>query len=431
MGLKYQGDSTLGVSLTMQTPKPLDTRLVVDTREDLFSIPEKYAYLGMPVVCVADGNIYTLVDKNKITETSGWKASYESIQILTCTEAEYNEWKANTNTDYTPIDGTKTWLHQDTYYYIYEESIEDKGQYYVSQSQFEDLTNQVNKKATITSLNSLSSKITEELTNYATLKDIDSSDPESSISKTLNETLDNYYTKETTDDKFVTKESLRGDNVEGDDFIFVTQTQYTKDQESLKTYQEETLKKLSNKIDTDSDASLNSLQVATITNEENVLSIGQSITINNETLALDKNVPKIKVMDQQEYEALETKDPDTYYMTHGTEEDNSGMVTSSFLEENYYNQLQTIQLLKDIIKQLCEDNNLTYNVFNTIEVDKPTNQSFVYDGEVHTLESNDFYNVAGTGGSEVGTYRFKVILKGGKWWTDGTRTPIFVTYTIQ
>jgi hypothetical protein len=33
----------------------------------------------MAVACVADGNIYTLLDKNKITETIGWKASYESV----------------------------------------------------------------------------------------------------------------------------------------------------------------------------------------------------------------------------------------------------------------------------------------------------------------------------------------------------------------
>lgn len=89
MGFKYQGDSTIGVSLTVQTPKPLDTRLVVDTRADLYSIPAKYAYNGMPVVCVADGNIYTLIDKNKIKEAIGWKASYEAIQIITCTEQEY------------------------------------------------------------------------------------------------------------------------------------------------------------------------------------------------------------------------------------------------------------------------------------------------------------------------------------------------------
>lgn len=89
MGFKYQGDSTIGVSLTVQTPKPLDTRLVVDTRADLYSIPSKYAYNGMPVVCVADGNIYTLIDKNKIGEAIGWKASYEAIQIITCTEQEY------------------------------------------------------------------------------------------------------------------------------------------------------------------------------------------------------------------------------------------------------------------------------------------------------------------------------------------------------
>lgn len=146
MGFKYQGDSTIGVSLTVQTPKPLDTRLVVDTRADLYSIPAKYAYNGMPVVCVADGNIYTLIDKNKIGEAVGWKASYEAIQIITCTEQEYKKWQDNTNSDFTPKDDSQTWLHQDTYYYIYEESISDKGQYYVSYTQFEDLTNQVNKK---------------------------------------------------------------------------------------------------------------------------------------------------------------------------------------------------------------------------------------------------------------------------------------------
>ena len=52
---------------------------VVDTRKDLYNIPAKYAYNGMPVVCVADGNIYTLLDKNKIKEAIGWKASYEAI----------------------------------------------------------------------------------------------------------------------------------------------------------------------------------------------------------------------------------------------------------------------------------------------------------------------------------------------------------------
>lgn len=430
MGFKYQGDSTLGVSLTMQTPKPLDARLVVDTRADLYTIPAKYAYNGMPVVCVADGNIYTLIDKNKIGEAVGWKASYESIQIITCTEQEYKQWQSNTNENFTPKDDSQTWLHQDTYYYIYEDSIDDKGQYYVSYSQFEDLTNQVNKKATISALNNLSEKMDKALQDlanvYATLDDIDSSNPESKLSKTL----DNYYTKEKVDDTFVTKESLRGEGIEGDDFVFVTQTAYNKDQQNLEEYKKQTSEELSNKIDTNSDAELKS-----ISNNGNKLIIDKQLTINGDSLALDKNVPKIVVMDQQEYDNLETKDPDIYYMTHGTESDNGGVITSEFLETNYYSQAQVIDLFNQALNNLFTVSGkvleLGASALNMILVDKPTDQTFEYDGKIHTLNSTDNYSVVGEGGSEPGTYRFKVILRAGKRWKDNTNTPIFITYIIN
>lgn len=426
MGFKYQGDSTIGVSLTVQTPKPLDTRLVVDTRADLYSIPAKYAYNGMPVVCVADGNIYTLIDKNKIGEAIGWKASYEAIQIITCTEQEYKKWQDNTNPDFTPKDDSQTWLHQDTYYYIYEESISDKGQYYVSYTQFEDLTNQVNKKATISALNSLSEKTDKALQDlakvYATLDDIDSSNPESKLSKTL----DNYYTKQKVDDIFVTKESLRGDGIEGDNFVFVTKSQYDTDQQNLNQYKEETTNQLNTKVTTDSEAQLKS-----ITNEGTTLSIGQQVAINGEKVALDKDVPKIVVMGQQEYDDLETKDPDVYYMTHGGEDNDSGIITSDLLKQSYYTQKEIISIIKDVVNQLCTKNNLQFDYISSIEVEKPENQTFDYDGSIHTLESTDKYTVIGTGGSEPGTYTFKVVLLPGKWWTDGTNNPISVIYTIN
>lgn len=426
MGFKYQGDSTIGVSLTVQTPKPLDTRLVVDTRADLYNIPAKYAYNGMPVVCVADGNIYTLIDKNKIGEAIGWKASYEAIQIITCTEQEYKKWQDNTNPDFTPKDDSQTWLHQDTYYYIYEESISDKGQYYVSYTQFEDLTNQVNKKATISALNSLSEKTDKALQDlakvYATLDDIDSSNPESKLSKTL----DNYYTKQNVDDTFVTKESLRGDGIEGDNFVFVTKSQYDADQQSLNQYKEETTNQINTKVTTNSEAQLKS-----ITNEGTTLSIGQQVAINGEKVALDKDVPKIVVMDQQEYDGLEIKDPDVYYMTHGEKDNDSGIITSYLLKQSYYTQKEVISIIKDVVNQLCTKNNLQFDYINSIEVEKPQNQTFDYDGSIHTLESTDKYTVIGTGGSEPGTYIFKVVLLPGKWWTDGTNNPISVIYTIN
>lgn len=430
MGFKYQGDSAIGVSLTVQTPKPLDTRLVVDTRADLYSIPTKYAYNGMPVVCVADGNIYTLIDKNKIGEAVGWKASYEAIQIITCTEQEYKKWQDNTNPDFTPKDDSQTWLHQDTYYYIYEESISDKGQYYVSYTQFEDLTNQVNKKATISALNSLSEKTDKALQDlakvYATLDDIDSSNPESKLSKTL----DNYYTKQKVDDIFVTKESLRGDGIEGDNFVFVTKSQYDTDQQNLNQYKEETTNQINTKVTTNSEAQLRS-----ISNEGTTLSIGQKVAVNGEDIALDKDVPKIVVMDQQEYDDLEIKDPDVYYMTHGTESNNGGIVSSEFLETNYYNQEQIVDLFNNALQNLFTVSGkvleLGIHTLDIILVDKPTDQTFDYDGNIHKLESTDYYNVIGDGGSEPGTYRFKVVLKAGKRWRDNTNTPIFITYTIN
>lgn len=426
MGFKYQGDSTLGVSLTMQTPKPLDTRLVVDTRADLYTIPAKYAYNGMPVVCVADGNIYTLIDKNRIGEAVGWKASYESIQIITCTEQEYKQWQSNTNENFTPKDDNQTWLHQDTYYYIYEDSIDDKGQYYVSYSQFEDLTNQVNKKATISALNNLSEKTDKALQDlanvYATLDDIDSSNPESKLSKTL----DNYYTKEKVDDTFVTKESLRGDGIEGDNFVFVTKSQYDTDQQELNKYKEETTEQINKKVETNSEASLKS-----ISNNGTTLTINKKVQINGEEIALDKNVPKIIVLDQEEYNNLETKETDVYYMTHGSDSNDGGIVTSDLLEQNYYTQKQVLTIIKSVINQLCTNNNLQFDYIHDIEVEKPTDQIIEYDGNIHTLNSTDYYDVTGQGGSEPGTYKFKVTLKSGKWWRDGSNTPIFVTYTIN
>jgi len=79
MAYKYTGDAILGVGLTVQTPKPLDNRTVVNTQDDLYKIPAKYAYNGMSVANAANGNIYVLIDRNNISEKAGWKASYESI----------------------------------------------------------------------------------------------------------------------------------------------------------------------------------------------------------------------------------------------------------------------------------------------------------------------------------------------------------------
>lgn len=429
MSFKYQGDSTLGVSLTVQTPQPLDTRLVVNTRDDLYDIPSTYAYLGMAVACITDGNIYTLIDKNSIKSAAGWKASYESVQIVTCKEEEYNTWVKNTNDDFTPVDDTQTWIHQDIYYYIYEDSISEddqKEQFYVSYGQLLKVQNSLNNKAELSTVTNLSSKLTTEIDDRtkadSELKDLINTKADST-------NLDNYYTKTETDDTFVTKDSLRGAGIEGDDFVFVTQTQYTKDQDDLETYKEETTVNIDNKVTKDSDASLNSLKTSTITGGNSVVTIGDNVAVNGKEVAIAENVPNIVVLDQDEYENLTDPDPDTYYMTHGTGSDDGGVVTSTYIKKNYYTQKEVIQLIEKTLAAFCEVNGLT-NVTIVNKVEKPVNKSFIYDGLIHKPESTEAYDVIGEGGSEVGTYKFKIVLNGGYYWTNMYNAPIYITYTI-
>ena len=91
--MKYIGDSLLGVSFSVKTPKPLDCRTVVNTTQELYTIPVEIAYEGMSVSNLEDGYIYMLVDKTNITNSDGWVASYKALQLISCTEAEYTEWK--------------------------------------------------------------------------------------------------------------------------------------------------------------------------------------------------------------------------------------------------------------------------------------------------------------------------------------------------
>jgi hypothetical protein len=88
-----------------------------------------------------------------------------------------------------------------------------------------------------------------------------------------------FYTQEQADNKYVTKTSLEttledyvtiamlgGDDMEGQ-FIFVKASDYQEDQEALATQREQDLQQIEDDyVKKDSDASLNSLETATIKN---------------------------------------------------------------------------------------------------------------------------------------------------------------------
>lgn len=347
MAFKYTGDATLGVGLTVETPKPLDNRTVVDNLEELYSIPERYAYQGMTVSNIDNGNIYMLIDKSKIKYKEGWKASYESIQIIACTEAEYKEWSANTTEDFKPIDENKTYLHAETYYYIYEDSLDD-NQFYLSAEWGKKIEEQLKQKALNTTvvqirndldqtIQNLSKYATlEELTaNYAPKTDLDLEDPESLLSKALS----NHYTKQETDDIFVTKESLRGEGMEGDDFVFVTKKQYDEDQQAIQSELDKTLK-------VDRDGSLESITVGQIKSpviegeDQLVVDVKlDGLFVGEDQFAMMSDVPNLVTLTEEEYLKLVedgTLEPDTYYYVYDVTNDAKVYITKEYLDQNYH-----------------------------------------------------------------------------------------------
>lgn len=347
MAFKYTGDATLGVGLTVETPKPLDNRTVVDNLEELYSIPERYAYQGMTVSNIDNGNIYMLIDKSKIKYKEGWKASYESIQIIACTEAEYKEWSANTTEDFKPIDENKTYLHAETYYYIYEDSLDD-NQFYLSAEWGKKIEEQLKQKALNTTvvqirndldqtIQNLSKYATlEELTtNYAPKADLDLEDPESLLSKALS----NHYTKQETDDIFVTKESLRGEGMEGDDFVFVTKKQYDEDQQAIQSELDKTLK-------VDGDGSLESITVGQIKSpviegeDQLVVDVkSDGLFVGEDQFAMMSDVPNLVTLTEEEYLKLVedgTLEPDTYYYVYDVTNDAKVYITKEYLDQNYH-----------------------------------------------------------------------------------------------
>ena len=360
--MKYTGDSLLGVSFSVQTPKPLDCRTVVSTTQELYTIPVEIAYEGMSVSNLEDGYIYMLVDKTNITNSDGWVASYTALQLVRCTEAEYTEWKKNTTGQGTAIDSEKPYLHNDTYYYIYEDSIENKDTYYVNQEQYQRVWNLASSKADNTSFLALQKKVesnnTNITTNYLTKEEatntyINKSFLEGTAETTLKEVTDKYQTAETSDSKYLKPSNFGVDDV-NTQFSFLNTT-------AFEEYKSTVTEQLDTKITKNSRATLESLMVNTIQNTSgNTMSIKtDGIFYGTEKLAKVSEVPKWMCLSQEEYKQLETDgalQDDTYYLTYGKNADDSGFVTADLLER------QTVALNEEITRAKAAEASITSDV---------------------------------------------------------------------
>lgn len=345
---KYTGDSILNASFTVQVPKPLDNRTVVNNITELYSIPSTYAYPGMTVANIDNGNIYMLVDKSKINQKAGWKASYESIQIITCSYQEYKELEQNTNESFQPIDSSKEYLHQDTYYYIYEETLplEEINQEYVKRSDWQILLDQVATKASndaVITINQTLAQIVKDYTtkqfvidSYAPLSMFDLNNTESFI-------ITNFFTKEEALKKFVKFSDLSGgEDIGENDFIFVTVSKYQADQKALEQYKQGIAKELANCLKVGQDGELDSITVGQIkskkiNDKQLVIDITpQGMSIAGDPIAKLSDVPNHITLTKEEYDTLVENgqvNPDAYYLIVGGDDT---YVLQSELQSSYY-----------------------------------------------------------------------------------------------
>lgn len=335
--MKYTGDSLLGVSFEMQTPKPLDNRLVIDTKKELYEINPNTAYEGMLVTCIEDGFTYMLKDKFLINSSDGWKSV--AIQIVSLTKAEFDQRKENTNSDYTPIDDKIPYLDRDVYYYIYEDSMSEVGDFYVTQDQFNQLNELIGLKADTSALNTFKQDIKDKFSSlssqYVPLSFLDGTGE-----GTLSATLASYYTKQEADGKFLTKENFGGDT----DLSFVKTNQYNTDIETIN-------QELANKIDSGSNAELNNLKTNTIElNNKQIRVQSEGLYFGSKRLAEIEEVPDWICIPHQQYLQMLNDgqlEEGKYYLTYGDDIDDSGYITMTNLEQKY----MSVRNAADLIDQ--------------------------------------------------------------------------------
>lgn len=71
---RNKGVTNFSVNFEPTGRVPLDARLLVDTKTDLYSTYPEYNFYEKMIVTVADENAqYMLIDANKITTEEGWK----------------------------------------------------------------------------------------------------------------------------------------------------------------------------------------------------------------------------------------------------------------------------------------------------------------------------------------------------------------------
>ena len=355
-----EGNIKITDSFETESGIPLDVRAVVENLDELLELPVKVCYPGMGVIVNSLSSLYILRNPNEgikltqeyVSNIYNWKCPEDLVTVALSRDEYENLEEVNPN----------------VFYYVYEEEIkvtkepklEEFGsteeyekafqdwvsslkvlsQEYMSASWGVDIENKLGKKANQTSINALSNSINNLQEQINLLSGGDSETSLSSLAERLSETeadlefllgtegtdeepstegkiseiessISNLDTKVTQD--YVSIESITTES-DSNNYIFVKKSDYTsdiaaKDAEMAKEISTESVKTTT--IDT------NSIKISNTT----VTSDGSDLLINDEEIALTKDVPKIVYLTQADFDKLtpEEIDHDAYYYTTGEE----------------------------------------------------------------------------------------------------------------
>lgn len=393
-----EGNIEVTDSFEVTTNKPLDVRFVRETIDDLLSLPVSICYKGMGVIVSSLNSLYILkhTDGNLtqayVNDINNWKCP-EDLVTVAMTQEEYdNLLEKNPNVFYyiyeEEITHTKA-PTRDAYdsdeeyqkaWTEWEESLKILSQEYMSAAWGVDIETKLGQKASVDSVNLLGADLQQVQKDIASIKGngtgpsleslgesiVDLQETSSMLDtklKTLVDTLEdgtesgrivNLETElsavQANLNDYVTKEDLQDETKE---FIFVKTTTYAEDKASFLEQQAQSFETKQLKTESINTESL------TLNNFEIQIE-GDHVTISEEPLAWTKDLMKVEVLTQDEYNQKEEKqelEDNTYYYTYG---DNVSLVTKEELQsvKNDILELQTqvskLQQALDELKALVQ-----------------------------------------------------------------------------
>ena len=358
---KNNNDDNIKISDSFEVENgiPLDVRFVVPTRADLAKLNVKVCYAGMGVIVKDESALYILREPfgGKLTQEFiedldvSWKCP-EDLVTQALTRAEYEELLV-----VDPVTG-KNNINPSKFYYVYEEDTTEPNrsdftsdeayqeaynawlkilsQEYMSAAWGVDIENKVAKKAnqnavdalntnlkdlqeqlnqlsggdSETSLSSLAERVSATESNLNYLLGTEGSEEEPSEKGKIVEIEESITELDTKlSEQYVSKNSITDENNDTD-YIFVKKSEYAKD---VKDREDALSKELVTKTVTTDLVETDGVNISNLP----VTSNGTDLLVNDEEVALIKDVPKIIYLTQAQYDALnaEDLDPEAYYYT--------------------------------------------------------------------------------------------------------------------